>query len=235
MRPSSAGTPPASWKSSMRNLPVGRMSASSGVRRETRSKSSSVSFVPARPARAIRWTMALVEPPMAISVVTAFSKAARVAIRDGRTSCQTISTARRPQATARRECADWTAGMDAAPGKMKPSASTTQAIVAAVPIVMHTPGERAMPSSISRQASQLIFPAQRSAQNFHASLPLPSVSLRQRPLSIGPAGRKTQGRSIVSAPMSSAGTVLSQPPISTAPSMGWQRNVSSTSIAVRFR
>ena len=52
------------------------------------------------------------------------------------------------------------------------------------------------------------------------SEPLPSVSPRQWPRSIGPAGRKIAGRFIDSAPMSSAGVVLSQPPISTQPSAG---------------
>jgi hypothetical protein len=35
--------------------------------------------------------------------------------------------------------------------------------------------------------------------------------------------------------MSCAGTVLSQPPISTAASMGWARSISSTSIDIRLR
>ena len=37
------------------------------------------------------------------------------------------------------------------------------------------------------------------------------------------------------APMTNAGVVLSQPPISTAPSIGWLRNSSSVSIASRLR
>ena len=37
------------------------------------------------------------------------------------------------------------------------------------------------------------------------------------------------------APISCAGTVLSQPPISTTASIGWARIISSTSIAIRLR
>ena len=43
------------------------------------------------------------------------------------------------------------------------------------------------------------------------------------------------GRSALAAPMSSAGTVLSQPPISTTASSGWARSITSTSIAMRLR
>jgi hypothetical protein len=50
-----------------------------------------------------------------------------------------------------------------------------EVIVDAVPIVMQCPGERAIPSSIPRHEQSSKFPAQRSAQYFHASVPLPSV------------------------------------------------------------
>ena len=57
----------------------------------------------------------------------------------------------------------------------------------------------------------------------------------QLPRSIGPAGRNTQGRSMLVAPSSSPGVVLSQPPINTAPSTGWERSSSSVSIASMLR
>ena len=62
-------------------------------------------------------------------------------------------------------------------------------IVAAVPIVMHVPADRAMPSSISAQACSSMLPARSSAQYFQVSEPEPSVVSRQWPESIGPAGR----------------------------------------------
>ena len=43
------------------------------------------------------------------------------------------------------------------------------------------------------------------------------------------------GTPALAAAMSWAGTVLSQPPISTAASMGWARIISSVSIAMRLR
>ena len=80
-----------------------------------------------------------------------------------------------------------------------------------------------------------MLPAHRSAQKSHTELPLPSVSLPQRAVSIGPLDMNSAGISAEIAPMRSAGVVLSQPPISTAASMGWQRSTSSVSIANRLR
>ncbi len=74
---------------------------------------------------------------------------------------------------AMRECAESAAGMEDAPGSVSPSASTAAAIVDAVPIVMHVPNDRAIPSSISRQLHSSSVPARRSAQYFHTSLPDP--------------------------------------------------------------
>ena len=59
--------------------------------------------MPARPAMATRCTMALVEPPSAMSTAMALSKAAGVRMSRGLRSSHTISTARRPQASAMRE------------------------------------------------------------------------------------------------------------------------------------
>ncbi len=165
----------------------------------------------------------------------AFSKACGVSRSRGFRSSHTISTMRRPVAVAIREWAESAAGIEDAPGSDSPSASVAMAIVEAVPMVMHVPGERAMPSSISRQAQSSIVPARSSAQYFQTSLPLPRISPRQLPRSIGPAGRKIAGRFMLVAPITRPGTVLSQPPISTAPSIGLERSSSSASIASRLR
>ena len=234
-RSSTAGRPPASCRSSARYSPDGRMLAITGVRREISSNRSSGRETPARPASAIRWTIALVEPAIAMSAAIALSNEAGERIREGLRSSQTISTIRRPQAAAIRSWAEWTAGMVEAPGSISPRASVTAAMVTAVPIVMQVPGVRAMPSSMPRQAHSERQPACRSAQNFQTSVPLPSRWSRQRPASIGPAGMKIAGRSAVIAPIRRPGTVLSQPPISTAPSTGWHRSTSSASSASRLR
>ena len=196
------------------------MLASSGVWRASSSKSPRSSSTPMRRAMAIRWTIALVEPPIASTVVIALRNAVRVSTVESRTSSQTMSTMRRPVCAPITACRESAAGMEAAPGSVTPSASAALVIVDAVPIVMQCPGERAMPFSISRQSSSVIFPARRSAQYFQVSEPEPSVVPPQCPRSIGPAGRNKAGRSIDDAPISSPGVVLSQPPISTAPSIG---------------
>ena len=112
---------------------------------------------------------------------------------------------RRPAADAMRGCDESAAGIDDAPGSVRPSASTAAAIVDAVPIVMQVPNERAMPSSISRQAQSSSSPARFSSQYFHTSVPEPRISPRQLPRSIGPAGTKIAGRFALVAPITSAG------------------------------
>jgi hypothetical protein len=146
-----------------------------------------------------------------------------------------MSTIRRPVATAIRAWSEYAAGTDEAPGRVSPSASAAAVIVLAVPIVMQCPGERAMPFSMALQSSSVIVPARLRSQYFHASDPLPRTSAPHRPGSIGPAGRKTNGSPMLVAPITRPGVVLSQPPISTAPSTGWERSSSSASIASMLR
>src|SRR4051812_38244571 len=168
--------------------------------------------------------IALVEPPRAIAAVTAFSKASVVRISRGVRFSQTISTIRRPLALAILAWDESGAGIEDAPGSVSPSASTAAAIVDAVPIVMHVPYDRAMPSSISRQEHSSRVPARRSAQYFHTSLPDPRIWPRQLPRSIGPAGTISVGRFALVAPITSAGTVLSHPASRMAPSAGYDRS-----------
>ena len=127
------------------------------------------------------------------------------------------------------------AGIDAAPGRVTPRASTALVIVDAVPIVMQCPGDRAIPFSISCQSSWVMLPARRSAQYFQVSDPDPNVVPPQCPRNIGPAGMNNAGKSIDDAPINNPGVVLSHPPINTAPSTGYDRNNSSVSIANKFR
>jgi hypothetical protein len=92
-----------------------------------------------------------------------------------------------------------------------PNASAMLIMVAAVPIVMQVPNERAMPFSISDQSSSLMRPARFSSQYFQTSEPEPSCWPFQLPRSIGPAGQKMAGRPMEMAPISRPGVVLSQP------------------------
>ena len=66
-------------------------------------------------------------------------------------------------------------------------------------------------------------------------MPQPSGTPRKVPVSIGPPGTTTAGRSTEAAAISSAGMVLSQPPSSTTPSIGLARSISSVAIAAMLR
>ena len=150
----------------------------------------------------------------------ALSKDCAVRISEGLRSSHAISTMRRPLRLAMRAWLESAAGIEAAPGSVKPSTSATEVMVEAVPITMQWPGERAMPSSTSCSSQLLRLPARNSAQYFQVSVPEPSGSPCQLPRSIGPAGMKMAGRFAEVAPMISAGVVLSQPPINTQASTG---------------
>ncbi len=184
---------------------------------------------------AIRCGIALVDPPKAIAAVTALSTLPSVISDCGVAFSHTISTMRRPVSVAMRGCAESAAGIEDAPGRVKPSASTASIIVAAVPAVMQVPKDRAMPPSMSFHCAGVMFPARSSAWYFHTSEPEPSVLPRQLPRSIGPAGTMMDGRPELIAPIISPGGVLSQPPSSTRPSQGCERANSSVSIASMLR
>jgi hypothetical protein len=96
---------------------------------------------------------------------------------------------RRPHSALMRMWFASAAGIDDAPGRVKPTASAMPIIVAAVPIVMQVPWLRAMPASISCQAWSERRPARRSSQYLKASDPEPSTWPFQFPRNIGPAGR----------------------------------------------
>lgn len=120
------------------------------------SKSSSDRGTPRRPAIASRCTTALVDPPIAALTRMAFSKASRVSTVDSRWSSCTMATIRRPAACASAYRRESTAGRAADPGSWTPSASATQAIVEAVPMVMQCPRLRDMQISASAQSAAVI-------------------------------------------------------------------------------
>ncbi len=89
-----------------------------------------------------------------------------------------------------RGCAASAAGIEAAPGRQRPSASAIDVIVEAVPMVMQVPCERAMPASMSFHCWLVMLPASFSAQYFHTSEPEPRMLPPKCPRIIGPAGRR---------------------------------------------
>jgi hypothetical protein len=208
---------------------------SSGASRAISSKSFSVNGTPRRPASASRWTTALVEPPSAACIRMAFSKAARVMMSDGLMSSFTSWTMRFPlrwASTLRRES---TAGRAAFIGSEMPSASVRLAMVEAVPMVLQTPAERLMPLSALMKSSRLISPARTASEKRQTSVPEPMSRPWNLPFSMEPEETKIAGTSTLAAPIKRPGVVLSQPPISTTPSMGLARIDSSTSMASKFR
>ena len=127
-----------------------------------------------------------------------------------------------------------TAGQAAEYGSCMPSASATDAIVDAVPIVMQCPSERDMQPSAKKHSSCVIRPASRSSSQRHTAVPEPTSVPWYLPLSFGPPVTMTAGRSTLAAAISRPGVVLSQPDSSTTPSSGLARNSSSASMASRF-
>ena len=67
------------------------------------------------------------------------------------------------------------AGIEAAPGSVRPSASAIDVMVEAVPMVMQVPFERAIPASMSFHCWFVMVPASFSAQYFQTSEPEPRI------------------------------------------------------------
>ena len=67
------------------------------------------------------------------------------------------------------------AGMAVEPGSARPSASTIEVIVLAVPIVLHVPGLRVMCASSSIHSASLTLPAWYSSQNRRVWVPAPTL------------------------------------------------------------
>ena len=115
------------------------MLAMTGILRLAASKFSSPMAWPARRPMARMCTTALVEQPMAIATLMALSNAALVMMPVGVRSSHTMSTMRRPAAEHMRVWLLSAAGIDEVPGRHMPSTSASAVMVAAVPMVMHTP------------------------------------------------------------------------------------------------
>ena len=184
---------------------------------------------------ASRCTTELVEPPTAATAMIALRNESRVMMSLGLRSAATISTIRRPVSCESESRRASGAGVPAKPGMVIPSASATTAMVEAVPMVLQCPLERIIDCSDARNCPLVMVPALASSLRRHTSVPQPSASPRKWPVSIGPPGTTTAGRSTDAAAISSAGIVLSQPPNNTSPSIGLARNISSMAIAAMLR
>ena len=131
-----------------------------------------------------------------------------------------MSTIRLPVRYAIWPRSRYAAGITAQPGRDMPSASASEFIESAVPIVLQCPtlgDEAATWSSIS---SNVISPSAISLRPSQIIVPEPANSPLCQPSSIGPPDCTIAGRFIVAAAIRQAGVVLSQPVVSTTPSNG---------------
>src|SRR5665213_2743549 len=110
--------------------------------------------------------------------------------------------------------------MAAEPGSDIPRASASEFIVVAVPMVLQNPVEGVEAATIRIKPVRSMRPAAKSSRAFHRIVPEPTRSPSYQPLSIGPTESAIAGIFTVAAPIRQAGTVLSQPIVSTTPSNG---------------
>src|SRR5262249_5585985 len=89
--------------------------------------------------------MALVEPPIAMCTLMALSKAAGVRMRSRVSASHTMSTMRRPAAAHMRGWLESAAGIEEAPGSVRPSASAIAIMVAAGAMAIQVPDGRGSP------------------------------------------------------------------------------------------
>ncbi len=120
---------------------------------------------------------------MAAFVEIAFSNACRVRMRESTRSSRTISTMRRRVRCARVLRRAPTAGIAALPGRLRPRASTMQAIVEAVPMVMQWPLERFMHASASTKSQTGIVPAHLFGRGAEINYRDPKLRAKNLPIS----------------------------------------------------
>jgi hypothetical protein len=180
--------------------------------------------------------MPLVEPPMASSTRIALSNAAASGCGRGEPRRAPCCTACAPVSLGHADAVGVTAGgAGAARHRHAQRLGDTQAMVLAVPITEQVPtlGTRLVVDLVDLRPrrSRRRDSAPSSDGSRCRRPPLAAVL----PVSIDPVTSWMAGSPADAAPISCAGTVLSQPPISITASIGWARIISSVSIAIRLR
>ncbi len=228
------GTPPTRSSSLMMYRPDGRIDAITGVRRLISSKSSIDSSTPASWAIASRCRTALVEPAVAITTVAALRNAVLVMICRGRSPVARARTTASPVRRARSVRSAETAGADASPGSVMPSASAQVDIVLAVYMPAHDPAPgQAARSTASRSASDMV-PAECSPTASNTSWIVTALPCAQ-PGRMVPPYRNAAGMSSRAHAISMPGSDLSQPAIATSASNCSAFTISSTESAMTSR
>ena len=152
-------TPPALWMSSATKRPPGTRSARIGVRSAISPNSSMVKGTPKLRAIARRCSRPLVDPPVAATDATAFSRASRVTIVLGRMSSRTSFTASSPVARAAPSFSGNVAGMPFIPAGEMPRNSRAVLIVLAVNWPPQAPAPGHATFSSSHRSRPLMLPA----------------------------------------------------------------------------
>ena len=169
----------------------------------------------------------MVEQPSAISVVSAFSKAAGVTISLGRRFLSRSFITCIPAVLASRIRSAYTAGIVPFPGSPRPKTSVRQFMELAVNMPEQEPQPGQLIPSISASSSSSISPA------FLApTASKTEFKSRSSMDSIGPPDTKIQGRFKRSAAISIPGTILSQLGINTSASKQWPLTMHSTVSAI---
>ena len=195
---------------------------------------------PASCAAASRCKIVLVEPPIAISRLMAFSNARRLAISRGNAVASSCSYQRRAKSTIRRPArknscsrSAWVASSDPLPGKLSPKASVRQFIELAVNMPEQEPqvgqAERSYASTV---ASSALESAAITMASTRSSLCSDNAVL---PASIGPPETNTTGILSRMAAFSIPGVILSQLEIQTMASAQCALTMYSTESAMRSR
>ncbi len=110
--------------------------------------------------------------------------------------------------------------MAAQPVSDMPSASAIAFIDDAVPMVLQWPTLGAEAQVMSMNCGMSISPLASSRRACQTTVPEPARWPLYQPFSIGPPDSTIAGMSTLAAPISRAGVVLSQPVVSTTPSIG---------------
>ena len=93
-------------------------------------------------------------------------------------------------------------------------------MLSAVPMVLQCPTDPADAATMSMNCSQSMRPSASILRASQTMVPLPDKRPPYQPSSMGPPDSTMAGMLTVAAPIRQAGTVLSQPVVSTTPSRG---------------
>ncbi len=118
--------------------------------------------------------------------------------------------------------------MAAQPVSDRPSASASEFMVSAVPMVLQWPADGAEAVAMSMNFASSMRPAASRRRAFQMTVPEPTSSPSNQPSSIGPPDSTMAGMSTVEAAITCDGVVLSQPVVSTTASIGKPCRISTS-------